>query len=122
MQLAGHVDGGVAAVGHDLAAVHDHVPHVGGGCREDGRLERVVRLGPGEADAVQSHRHEVRPRAHFDPPGVGPAQARVPVGGRGAQELGRAVAAALPARKALVQLDHARLLEEVDHRVRVAPE
>ena len=61
-------------------------------------------------------------RAGRDPPGVRPAQAGVPVLGRRPQQRGGGVVSALPARQALVQLDRARLLEEVDHGVGVAAE
>ena len=107
----------------DLAAVHDHVPHVGGAGREHDRLERVLAdrvpasRTPSSATVTRSAR-----APGFDPPGVGPAEARVPVRRGRAQQLGGAVAAALAARQALVELDRARLLEQVDHGVRVAAE
>ena len=55
-----------------------------------------------------------------DRPGLGPAERCVAVGGRRAEQRGGAVAAALAAREPLVELDRARLLEQVDHRMRVA--
>ena len=77
---------------------------------------------PASRTPVERDRHEVGARAGLDPPGVRPAEAGVPVLGGGPQQGRGAVVPALAAREALVELHRARLLEQVDHGVRVAAE
>ena len=77
---------------------------------------------PAKRTPSSADRDEVGSRPGRDPPGVRPAEAGVPVLRGRPQQRGGGVVAALPACQALVQLDGASLLEEVDHGVGVAAE
>ena len=79
-------------------------------------------LGAREPNALEIDRDQVGDRVRLDSPGVGPADARVPLLAGGPQQLRRVVMAALAGDEPLVELDGAHLLELVDHRVRVGAE
>ncbi len=86
------------------------------------RVEQRRRRVPASRTPSSVDGDEVGERAGADQPALRPAEARVPAGRGGAQQLGRGVAPALAAHEPLVELDRARLLERLDDRVRVAAE
>ena len=120
----GDVDDTCAAVAHDRAAVDDHVgarpPALAANTTAARASSGRVPARRTPSPATTATRSARAPGAMR--PGVVPAQAGVPGLGRRAQQRGGGVDAALPAREPLVELDRARLLEEVDDRVRVAAE
>ena len=117
-QLAAAASGqpGGPTVAHHHAAVDHHVPHVGRRRRE----HRLLRPAAGRAHGVQRDRHQVGPRADRDdarrPASPAPHARPRPTA---AHQLGRGEQAAPPGAQPLVQFHPARLLEQVDHGVRV---
>ena len=109
----------VPAVADDLAPGRDHPVDVGGRRREHGRLERAIRARSREPDAVEPQRDQVGERPGRQTAGLGPADRGVPCFGRRAQQRRGVVVTALAGGEPLVELDRARLLEQVDHGVRV---
>src|SRR5204863_3764949 len=101
-----------AAGDHDVA----DVARAGG---EDRGGDRILRARAGQRDGVECDVDEVRGRPGRDAPAAGPAEARVAAGRRGLQQLRGRVVAAHAGGEALVELDRARLLEQVDERLRV---
>ena len=110
---------GVAAVADDPVAADHHVADVGGGRGEHRARGRVLGLDARQAHGVERERGEVGERAGLEAAALGPAERGVAAGGRGREEVGRAVGAADAGREPLVELDRARLLERVDDRVGV---
>src|SRR5439155_12307273 len=92
---------------------------VAGAGGEDGCRDRVLRARPGQRDGFERDVHEVGRRAWRDAAATAPAEAVVAAGGRRLQQLRRRVVAAHAGGEPLVQLDRARLLEDVDERLRV---
>ena len=105
------------------AAVDDHVAHVGRGRGEDDGGEGVARGGSRRGARRRARRRPGRrgPRARCRPASGQPRQA-CPAAVAALSSAARGLRAALAARQPLVELDRARLLEEVDHGVRVAAE
>ena len=89
MEFSGHVHTEVGAVPHHEPPSDDHFADVGRACREDERLNRVIRRCPREADSVEADRDEVRQGLGRDPAGLGPSDAFAAISGRGAEELPR---------------------------------
>ena len=119
-ELAGDVDRHVTPIGDHHLPTDDDVAHVGGRRREHRRVEGVVRSSAGQPHRVEPDRGQVGERAGLDPAGVGPAEGRVTVLARHAQQRGRVVAAPHPRDQPLVELDRPGLLEQVDDGVGVA--
>ena len=90
--------------------------------REHDRLEQVLAAGAGQPHRIEPHRAQVGQRTRLEPPGLRPAEAGVAVGGGGPQQARRVVVAAHEARQPFVVLHRPRLLEQVDHGVRVGAE
>ena len=121
-QLGGHVHADVRAVADDLAPADHDARATSAAVAANTAASSAVSAASRRAAPRRARSSPDRRCPDFDRARLGPADRARGRRGSPPQQRGRAMAAALAAGQALVQLHRARLLEQVDDRVRVGAE